>query len=321
MPREPPVPISPQARLLARLRPGLMPSVETFLQSHSSSSATSWARPVIVPWPISERATRITQESSGLIATQMLTSLAPFSAATSVMPGTLKPSTRPPPAIATEPTTNLRRESFGVLSIVFVMASSSRLAISGARLPAVAGREMHGFADALVGPAAADVGHRRVDIGVGRLRLLLQQRDGGHDLARLAVAALRHIDRRPGFLHRMRGVGREALDGDDLVGRLHGAERDRAGALHFAVDVHRAGAALRDAAAVFGAGEACLLADDPEQRRVRLGLHIAHFAVDVEFGHVRSSQVSRGHSSRAAVFDNRGTPPAMSSPPPAWRAA
>jgi hypothetical protein len=30
MPREPPVPISPQARLLARLRDGVMPSVVTF---------------------------------------------------------------------------------------------------------------------------------------------------------------------------------------------------------------------------------------------------------------------------------------------------
>ena len=43
-----------------------------------------------------------------------------------------------------------------------------------------------------------------------------------------------------------------------------------------AVDVHRAGAALRDAAAVFGAGEADLLADDPQERRVGLDLHVAH---------------------------------------------
>ena len=39
----------------------------TFFQSHSSSSATSCARPVMVPWPISERAMRITQVSSGRI--------------------------------------------------------------------------------------------------------------------------------------------------------------------------------------------------------------------------------------------------------------
>ena len=44
---------------------------------------------------------------------------------------------------------------------------------------------------------------------------------------------------------------------------LHVADADDAGALHFVVDVHGAGAALRDAAAVFRAGEADLLADHP----------------------------------------------------------
>src|SRR5205085_8825277 len=175
MPRELPVPISPQARLLARLRAGLMPSVETFFQSHSSSSATSWARPVIVPWPISERATRITQESSGLIATQMLTSVAPFSALTSVMHGTLKPSARPPPAIAAEPTTNLRRESFGAVSIVLVMAAPLRPVRRATCVAGIACRLMHGFADALVGAAAVDFGHRFVDVAVGLFRLLLQE--------------------------------------------------------------------------------------------------------------------------------------------------
>src|ERR1700716_309332 len=103
MPRLPPVPISPQARLLLRLRPGEMPSVVTLLQSHSSSSATSCAMPVSVPCPISERAIRITQVSSGLIATQMLTSVAaPCACAASTPHGTFNPSARPPPAPAPE---------------------------------------------------------------------------------------------------------------------------------------------------------------------------------------------------------------------------
>src|SRR5213075_2203754 len=63
MPRLPPVEKSPQARLRATLCPGVGYSVVTFDQSHSSSSATSWARPVSVPWPISERAIRITTVS------------------------------------------------------------------------------------------------------------------------------------------------------------------------------------------------------------------------------------------------------------------
>src|SRR3954447_23163616 len=70
MPRLPPVDMSPQARLLARLTSGATNSVRTFFQSASSSSATSCASPVIVPCPISERAMRIVVVSSGSITTQ-----------------------------------------------------------------------------------------------------------------------------------------------------------------------------------------------------------------------------------------------------------
>src|SRR6267142_1654743 len=83
----------------------------------------------------------------------------------------------------------------------------------------------------------------------------------------------------------MRSVGREALDGDDLVAWLDARERDRAGALHLAIDMDGAGAALRDAAAVFRAGETDMLADDPQQRRIGLGLHIHRLAVDIELCH------------------------------------
>ncbi len=75
MPRLPPVPMSPQTRLRARFWPGVGYSVLTFFQSHSSSSATSWARPVSVPWPISERAMRMMTSSLGLMKTQAPTSL------------------------------------------------------------------------------------------------------------------------------------------------------------------------------------------------------------------------------------------------------
>jgi hypothetical protein len=49
MPRLPPVEKSPHTRLRATLWPGVGYSVVTFAQSHSSSSATNWARPVSVP--------------------------------------------------------------------------------------------------------------------------------------------------------------------------------------------------------------------------------------------------------------------------------
>src|SRR5262249_2741589 len=152
MPRLPPVLISPQTRLRARFCPAVIESVATLFQSHSSSSATSWARPVSVPCPISERAMRITHVSSGLIITQALTSApsAPCAAARSTPNGTLNPSARPP---AAEPTTNSRRETFPAL----------RLIVFTADLPALgcghAGGHVHGRADALVGAAATDVGH------------------------------------------------------------------------------------------------------------------------------------------------------------------
>src|SRR5215475_4149710 len=109
MPRLPPVPISPHTRLRARFWPGVIESVETFFQSHCSSSATSWARPVRVPCPISVRAMRIMQESSGLTTTQALTST-PAACGCAEAVGKWKPSARPPPAAA-EPTTKLRRET------------------------------------------------------------------------------------------------------------------------------------------------------------------------------------------------------------------
>src|SRR6266496_4277325 len=123
--------MSPQTRLRARFCPGNTCSVATFFQSHSSSSATSCARPVSVPCPISERAMRTTQVLSGLTTTQALTSV--------------------PAAVAAsaELTMNLRRERF-VARVVFFMVVSSGL------LRHVGGH-MHAGADALVGAAAADV--------------------------------------------------------------------------------------------------------------------------------------------------------------------
>ena len=62
-----------------------------------------------------------------------------------------------------------------------------------------AGGQMHRLADALIGAAPADVGHRLVDVRVGRLRIFLQQCGGRHDLPGLAIAALRNVDRAQAF--------------------------------------------------------------------------------------------------------------------------
>src|SRR5450631_760665 len=65
IPALPPVDIEPQMRFLLMCSLGETNSVETLAQSQSSSSATSCARPVRLPCPISERAMRITTRSSG----------------------------------------------------------------------------------------------------------------------------------------------------------------------------------------------------------------------------------------------------------------
>ena len=61
--------------------------------------------------------------------------------------------------------------------------------------------------------------------------------------------------------------------------------RGRAGARRHTVDMHGAGTALRDTAAVFGAGQADVLANRPEQRRVRIDVDVIVFAIDIEANH------------------------------------
>ena len=111
MPRLPPVEKFFQTRLRLRFSPGVGYSQVTLFQSHSSSSATSWARPVSVPWPISERAMRITTLSSGWITTQALISFT--SAACAASKGTEKPSEKPP-ATAAPLTRKPRRRERGL---------------------------------------------------------------------------------------------------------------------------------------------------------------------------------------------------------------
>ena len=82
----------------------------------------------------------------------------------------------------------------------------------------------------------------------------------------------------------MLAVGRQAFDGGDvLAGGI--ADRQAAGAYGLAVDMHGAGAAHRNAAAEFGAGQSQFVADDPEQRRLRLDVELMRLAVDGDGDH------------------------------------
>ena len=182
MPRLPPVDISPQMRLRARLCPGKICSVVTLFQSQSSSSATSCARPVSVPCPISERAMRITTVSSVLIATHALSSGAPADApcasTTAGMARKLKPSAKPPPAAAVL-TTKSRRAGFWM---VFWRAGFVISFMSGLRLNhsmfvghnfgssgGIARGRVDRRADALIRAATADIRHRCINLRIGGL--------------------------------------------------------------------------------------------------------------------------------------------------------
>src|SRR5262245_49655042 len=120
---------------------------------------------------------------------------------------------------------------------------------------------LDGAHDALIGPAAAEIGaHVLHDLRAGWLRLLLEQISRTHDLAGLAVAALWHLRGEPGLLQRMRGIRRQAFDGRHrLACYLRDLRLTGVGTL--AVDMHHAGAAHAGAAAELGAGEFQTLPD------------------------------------------------------------
>src|SRR5882757_4471981 len=104
----------------------------------------------------------------------------------------------------------------------------------------------------------------------------------------------------------MRCADRQPLDGDDHVGGLDVAHGNRTGPLHLAVDVDRAGAALGDTAAVFGAGQTNLLPNNPKKGRVSLDWHISYHSVDIQFCHGLPPSIARSITAwRAFAYNCR----------------
>src|SRR6266566_9787810 len=85
-----------------------------------------------------------------------------------------------------------------------VSRNSRRETLDGALMSGSLRGPVNGRPNALIGAAAANVRHRLIDVSIGGVRLLGEQRGRGHDLSRLAVTALRHVFRDPRPLH---GVG------------------------------------------------------------------------------------------------------------------
>src|SRR6266545_1381169 len=121
--------------------------------------------------------------------------------------------------------------------------------------------------DAWISPAATEIrAHVLDDLITCRAGIVLEQIGRAHDLAGLAVAALRDPFCKPALLHRVRRIRRQPLD------RRHRAVCDlrywsqaRKGAVSIKMD--HAGAALSNAASKLGPGELELFPDDPQQRR------------------------------------------------------
>src|SRR5690606_37474284 len=116
--------------------------------------------------------------------------------------GRLSPMTNAPPV----PSMAVRKPRLESLNCWVIFASSSLHQ---------SGRLVNGGTNARIGSAAADVVDVEIDVGVGRLGNVLQQRRDGHHDSGLAIAALRHVHFRPDLLEHVLAIGIEAFDSRD----------------------------------------------------------------------------------------------------------
>ena len=140
--------------------------------------------------------------------------------------------------------------------------------------------------------ATADVGDAVVDVVVGGFGGGAEQACCGHDHAWLTIATLGHIKLGPGLLNGVGAIVGQAFDSDNLLLRTNRADRVDAGADRLAVDVHRAGAALGNAATVLSAGEFKFVPQNPQQGRGWVDGNFYAATVDVEsLGLCRTGQL------------------------------
>src|SRR6267143_2128813 len=196
----------------------------------------------------------------------------------------LKPMRSPPPSAALA-LRNCRRERSTAMSGPFL------------------GGVLDSLADSHIRATATDVPrHGGVDIAIGRVGLGGEQRRCGHDLAGLAIAALRHLQLDPGLLDLLAGGG--GSDGLDRRDALAGRGRDRrdARAHRLAIKMDRARTAQSEAATEFRAGHSEHIPNHPKQRRVVVDIDAARFAVDCQrLCHLSLLKAKAGSECGAAV--------------------
>src|SRR6266850_768196 len=239
-------------------------STATLSKPTSSSSATIWATATSRPCPMSILPRKACTLPFGSTAIQESSSPGasaglPALCASTSNDGAAKETTSAPEVLR-----NSRRS----------MSASLRHA---------ALRALDGAQDRDVRAAAAFQPRERIaQFGVGRLGVLLERGGRRHYPAVDAVAALRHAFGDIRRLQRMRLLGRaEARDSRHLLvrGRRNG---QYAGAHRLAVELHRAGAALREPATEVRIVQAKIAAQSVEQRHLGLRVHRNALAVDGE---------------------------------------
>src|SRR5947209_4657784 len=203
----------------------------TRASGRSSSSAAICASAVTIPCPSSTFPVNTVALPSALMRSQASSILFParlpgsgFGWASRIFGSSVKASTMPKEE--PRPLAKLRRVTDMVMS----------------RPPGFIRGAQHGFDDAAVRPAAAEVaGKGLAHVGFAWMRLGVEQRLGAHDHAVDAIAALRRLLFDEGALQRMRLLDRtEPFERGDLrIGEL--SDGGDAGAHRLPVDQHRAG--------------------------------------------------------------------------------
>ena len=151
--------------------------------------------------------------------------------------------------------------------------------------------------DARVAAAAADIAaHGGVDVLVRGPGRVAEQGRGGHDLSSLTVAALGHVERHPcGLQFLADGSGGHALDGGDGR-RADAGDRRLAGSYGLAIHMHGAGPAKPGSAAELAAFQVKLVAQDPQERHIRVHIDCALGAIDFDGkGHLVSLPMLDGN--------------------------
>jgi hypothetical protein len=142
---------------------------------------------------------------------------------------------------------------------------------------------LHGRDDVRVGTTATDVAvHRLLDVGISGPDVLVEHRDGGHNLARGAVAALVAVVLDESKLHGMEVIGlTDTFDRDDLVVPMHDGEGET-GVDAATVNVDGACSALTVVAAFLRTGKGKVLAEAVEQSGAGIKLESVGLPVDFE---------------------------------------